>query len=251
MNCSRSFSSEASSPRPLFLDLPRGLKPHFRIKIIDPDDPRRLILAFADRIAPADREDIESGRQSILPVEYVDLGQQIWNLRMDDSLAPVLQLNSKIEEPVGIATLGRTAEFAALVYPSVIRQILARLLLEGDDLGSNADHDWLKYGHVLISRPCPEYEDYGEDRKLTDWEEQAAARYETGGNPGIAEVLCKLYWDDNDSRPKRGAAPNKKTPGTLRRFGDMIKQFSLTYDLSAIKADGLLDLLPAEFDKWK
>ncbi|MGJ8641317.1 MAG: hypothetical protein ACSHYA_18145 [Opitutaceae bacterium] len=86
---------------------------------------------------------------------------------------------------------------------------------------------------------------------LTDWEEQAAARYETGGNPGIAEALCSLYWDDETERPKRGAAPNKKTPGTLRRFNDIIRQLALTYDLSAISAKCLLELLPNEFSKWK
>ena len=91
----------------------------------------------------------------------------------------------------------------------------------------------------------------GQPSTLTDWEEQAAARYETGGNPGIAEVLCMLYWDETTDRPKRGAAPNKKTPGTLRRFGDIMRQFALTYDLSAISAQGLLDLLPKEFNKWK
>ena len=92
---------------------------------------------------------------------------------------------------------------------------------------------------------------HGPPHTLTDWEEQAAARYETGGNPGIAEVLCLLYWDQETEKPKRGAAPNKKVPGTLRRFGDIMRQFSLTYDLSAISAAGLLELLPREFDKWK
>lgn len=92
---------------------------------------------------------------------------------------------------------------------------------------------------------------HGPPSTLTDWEEQAAARYETGGNPGIAEALCLLFWDEKTGKPKRGAAPNKRTPGTLRRFGEIMRQFALTYDLSAINAPGLLDLLPNEFEKWK
>lgn len=153
---------------------PRGLKPHFRIKIVDPDDPRKRLLAFADKIAPAEREDIESGRQSILPVEYVDLGQQIWNLRMDESLEPVLQLNSTITEPVGVASLAKTSEFIALVYPSVIRQILSRLLLESDEPAMSTDHDWIKFGNSLLSRICPnpeDYEDNDEDflRTAREW----------------------------------------------------------------------------------
>ena len=143
---------------------PRGLKPHFRIKVVDPDDPRKRLLAFADKIAPVEKEDIEAGRQSILPVEYVDLGQQIWNLRMDDSLEPVLQFNELITEPVNIRVLAKNAEFTALVYPAVIREILSRLLLETDEPGMAVDHDWLKYGKSLASRPCPDPERYDDDR---------------------------------------------------------------------------------------
>lgn len=110
------------------------------------------------------------------------------------------------------------------------------------------------YGPVSLVRQLGEHAKIllnGQPNTLTDWEEQAAARYETGGNPGIAEVLCMLYWDETTGRPKKGAAPNKKKPGTLRRFGDIMRQFALTYDLSAISAQGLLELLPKEFDKWK
>lgn len=142
------------------IGFPRGLKPHFRIKVVDPDDPRKCLLAFADKIAPVDKEDLEAGRQSILPVEYVDLGQEIWSLRMDESLDPVLQLNNQIIEPVSISTLARTAEFAALVYPAVIRQILSRLLLETEVIEIDTDHDWLKFGNKLISSEYPDPEKY-------------------------------------------------------------------------------------------
>jgi hypothetical protein len=144
---------------------PRGLKPSFKIKVVDPDDPRKRLLAFADKIAPSEREEIESGRQSILPVEYVDLGQQIWNLRMDESLEPVLQLNSTITEPVGISTLAKTPEFVALVYPAVIRQILSRLLLETDESSMAADHDWLKFGSSLSTSLCPDRESFGDNEE--------------------------------------------------------------------------------------
>lgn len=110
------------------------------------------------------------------------------------------------------------------------------------------------FGPVALMRQLGEHAKIllnGEPSTLTDWEEQAAARYETGGNPGIAEALCILYWDETTGRPKKGAAPNKKTPGTLRRFGDIMRQFALTYDLSAISAQGLIELLPREFNKWK
>lgn len=144
---------------------PRGLKPSFKIKVVDPEDPRKRLLAFADKIAPSEREEIESGRQSILPVEYVDLGQQIWNLRMDESLEPVLQLNSTITEPVGISTMAKTSEFVALVYPAVIRQILSQLLLESEDPSMVSDHNWLKFGNSLSTRLCPERDFFGDNEE--------------------------------------------------------------------------------------
>lgn len=162
---------------------PRGLKPQFRIKVVDPDDPRCRILAFAQRITPAEREEIESGRQSILPVEYVDLGQQIWNLRMDNTSSPILELNREIEEPVSIRALANTPEFHALVYPAVIREIFSRLLLQGDDLGSNADHDWLSFGRNLVSVSAPEYETYDESlkedyfRDVREWIDDVVKRF--------------------------------------------------------------------------
>jgi hypothetical protein len=88
---------------------------------------------------------------------------------------------------------------------------------------------------------------HGEPSSLTDWEEQTASRYQISGNVGVAEALFRLYWDDKKQAPKRGAAPNKKTPGTLRRFGDLVQQFDRTFDLLSINAEAILDLLPKEF----
>ncbi|MDA7615163.1 hypothetical protein N8574_01835 [Akkermansiaceae bacterium] len=154
---------------------PRGLKPLFRIKVTDPLDSRCRLLAFADKIAPADSEEVEGSRQSILNVEYVDLGQQIWNLRIDDSIRPILQLNSSISEPVGIRVLANSSEFIGLVYPAVIRQILSYLLLEDLDPITTFDHDWIKYGNTISETVCPNPEKYGDEdeenflRDVREW----------------------------------------------------------------------------------
>jgi hypothetical protein len=92
---------------------------------------------------------------------------------------------------------------------------------------------------------------HGEPGSLTDWEEQTASRYQISGNVGVAEALFRLYWDDAKQTPKRGAAPNKKTPGTLRRFGDLVQQFDRTFDLLSINAETILDLLPKEFAPFR
>jgi hypothetical protein len=91
---------------------------------------------------------------------------------------------------------------------------------------------------------------HGDPASLTDWEEQTASRYQVSGNVGIAEALFRLYWDDQKQAPKRGAAPNSKKPGTLRRFGDLVQQFDRTFDLLSIGADSIIELLPKEFARF-
>lgn len=92
---------------------------------------------------------------------------------------------------------------------------------------------------------------HGDATSLTDWEEQTASRYQIGGNKGIADALFRLYWDPAKQAPKRGAAPNSKKPGTLRRFGDLILQLDRTFDLMSISSTAILDLLPREFSKFR
>lgn len=92
---------------------------------------------------------------------------------------------------------------------------------------------------------------HGAPASMTDWEEQAASRYPIASNTGIADALFRLYWDNERNAPKLGAAPNWKKPGTLRRFSDLVLQLDRTYDLLAIGADGILPLLPREFDPFR
>jgi len=92
---------------------------------------------------------------------------------------------------------------------------------------------------------------HGEPSTISDWEEQTASRYQISSNRGVADALHRLYWDEKKGSPKRGAAPNKRTPGTLRRFSDLVQQLDRTYDLVSIEADAILDLLPKEFNKFR
>lgn len=92
---------------------------------------------------------------------------------------------------------------------------------------------------------------HGDPATVTDWEEQAAGRYQISANRAIAEALFQLYWDPARLSPRRGAAPNKKDPGTLRRFSDVVQQFDRTYDLVSIGANDIIQLLPREFDRFR
>ncbi len=120
--------------------------------------------------------------------------------------------------------------------------------------------DWRrKYRHRIFC-PVGLYERLGASARIlihgapsvhTDWEEQAASRYAIASNAGVAEALFTLYWDNERNAPKPGAAPNKMKPGTLRRFSVLVLQLDRTHDLLSIGADGILSLLPREFDDFR
>ena len=83
-----------------------------------------------------------------------------------------------------------------------------------------------------------------------DFVEQLASRQERITNPAIIETANRLYFDRNTEKPKQGASPNWRKPGTLRRFGDVLDQLDLTYDLYSMSADDLAGLLPNEFTAY-
>src|SRR5215470_16710141 len=83
-------------PEPLVLnDLDQSGSVLFRIKIVDREGSAGKILASADRVRPL-IEGENTDRRSIFPVEYRDLGQEIWRVDIDDDAGPFLLLNSKI-----------------------------------------------------------------------------------------------------------------------------------------------------------
>lgn len=84
-----------------------------------------------------------------------------------------------------------------------------------------------------------------------DFVEQLASRQERITNPAIIEAANELYFDLETRKPKRGASPNWRKPGTLRRFGDVLDQLDLTYDLYSMPSEELLGLLPDEFAAYR
>jgi hypothetical protein len=70
-------------------------------------------------------------------------------------------------------------------------------------------------------------------------------------NRGIMEALHILYYDQTQGRPKRGPVRSKRAAGSLYRFVDVLQQFDLTYDLYSMSGADIVNLLPAEFARWK
>jgi hypothetical protein len=79
--------------------------------------------------------------------------------------------------------------------------------------------------------------------------EQLASRQEIVTNRGIMACATRLYIDPASNRPKRGAG--SKGAGSPRRLADVLNQFDVTWDLYSLTADGLIGLLPREFDRFR
>ncbi len=116
--------------------------------------------------------------------------------------------------------------------------------------------NWKHFYRHLLAGPTRTFSFHGMDarlllsgpvHKLGDFVEQLASRQEIVVNNSLIKLVDQLYWKDG---PKRGAASNKKKPGTLRRFVDIIRQLEMTYDLNSMQPWEIAALLPAEFDTW-
>lgn len=116
-----------------------GAVPLFRVKVVDKTSSHGRILASVDKIRPESVDNVPAGSQSLLFVEYEDLGNIIWQLDLDGDW-PVLRLNRKVEEISLIAS--SDSDFLSLVYPEAFRQILTRIILEDEHTDPDCDDDW-------------------------------------------------------------------------------------------------------------
>jgi hypothetical protein len=59
-----------------------------------------------------------------------------------------------------------------------------------------------------------------------------------------------LYWDDKRGVTKRGSG-SKNLPGTPRRLAAVRQQLDVTWDMTDLSPERILELLPSEFDGFK
>ncbi|OGA43853.1 MAG: hypothetical protein A3G26_05425 [Betaproteobacteria bacterium RIFCSPLOWO2_12_FULL_65_110] len=128
------------------LDITSRPLPKFRLKVVDQSERHGLLLGVADKLIPLRPKEDIANKQSLLPVDFCDLGEVIWRLDLSDW--PVLELNNNIDAIGEVARSGDS--FLALVYPEVVRRILHEILIE-QDLGDPEFDDsewtslWLRY----------------------------------------------------------------------------------------------------------
>lgn len=75
---------------------------------------------------------------------------------------------------------------------------------------------------------------------------QIAATQTLITNKSMIDAVHHLYWDKANLCRKRGAGGNSP-----RRLTTVLKQFERTFDFFAMSGDQIVNLLPAEFDRFK
>jgi len=130
----------------------------FRLKIVDESESRGRILGKADNIKPTNELD-DGQKESILPVKFTNLKNQIWKVEFDqDILGPVLVFNNEDNFP-GIRTKIKTDPFFfSLIYPAAVRFVLNKMREEdkldrdGDDWSSR----WIQFSEDILGvTPTP------------------------------------------------------------------------------------------------
>ena len=116
----------------------------FRLKVVDESGNRGLILAVADRIGLEGATEL----RSILPVEFRDLGNQIWRLSFEGN-EPVLELNSTV--PFIRDKARADCRLFFYVYPAVVRETLTHMVLVNgipDPCDAEEwEQDWLSFAY--------------------------------------------------------------------------------------------------------
>jgi hypothetical protein len=153
--------------------------PKFRLKVVDRSRRHGQLLGVADKLVALLPDEELEHKQSLLPVEFHDLGEQIWRLDLTDW--PVLELNSRIAD---LGEIARSADwFLGLVYPEVVRRILHTALIELDQTDPDFDESewtclWLRFACSLpgVSRP-PDGESEDARVRQREWIEEAVQAF--------------------------------------------------------------------------
>jgi hypothetical protein len=116
-------------------------------------------------------------------------------------------------------------------YQKAQRHLVRMPVLLYSALGKNADH--LICGKIGVPGELRE--------QLTSQQDMFSSNF---------QAACRtLYYDENTSTVKRGAA-SKNTAGVARRLAAVRKQLDVTWDMTDLSEQRILALLPFEFDRF-
>lgn len=179
-NCGtvENFSLPANT---ILADLPLTDILYFRVKIVDESGRHGRLLAYADQLKPTTLEDGQIRRKSILPVQFsTDLGQQVWKVSFDEH-TPTLHINRRIENK---RELVKSNEFISLAYPSVVKEVVTKIVHEFPEYDEDGDHWaclWLQFTKQILhvhDKPSP---DEGNPDDMLEWV------------VSVVEAFCRKY----------------------------------------------------------
>lgn len=78
---------------------------------------------------------------------------------------------------------------------------------------------------------------------------QFASRKDIITNRPLLEAINTLYWDAGRQAIRRGAGG--KGSGSARNLASMLNEFELTWDFASMTPEGIIELLPAQFDRFR
>jgi hypothetical protein len=157
-------------------DVPDGLL--FRVRVVQPVGPEHhKLLGEADGIPFVKAGEADDRRRHLLVPVPDALDEQLWKLDLERD--PPCLLVNKDAKP-SWKEMARSAEFVALVYPDVLRRLLARALVEADPWTEDDEEggwqgDWVRFARGLGGvGPVPPA---GQREQREEWIEEAVAAF--------------------------------------------------------------------------
>jgi hypothetical protein len=153
--------------------------PKFRLKVVDEQRRHGLLIGVADKLIQLRRDEDLKNKDSLLPVDFVDLGERVWRLDLTDS--PVLELNKRVD---GIGEAARASGgFLGLLYPEVLRRILHEIVVIEAHTDTGAGDDdwktlWLRYACAVpgVDEPPQEAAPDARERRA-EWVERTVEAF--------------------------------------------------------------------------
>jgi hypothetical protein len=125
-------------------EIDAGERVLFRLKVVDGESAKGKILGMADRIRPANADDLD-GRKSIFPIMEMSLDPEVWAVRIDDD-GPTLCLNFRI---AGFKhKILENSLLQGVILPAAFRTVLESLVDEpvpDDDDENDWRSQWLRF----------------------------------------------------------------------------------------------------------
>lgn len=114
----------------------------------------------------------EGSAHGILPIDFSDLGEELWRLKFEQDDGPVVFVNSS--EELGVKELvSQDTKVLAFIFPEILRQILHKLHYSQD-----SEEDWIEAWKNWLQSQAAELPDEDADEdEVEDWANQVVAAF--------------------------------------------------------------------------